>query len=129
MSYFSPHLDKYLLRATLIITVPGQEMTEDELGNLVPSSTESEIICYLKEASDSKDDRKDDRRGATGGSRIYMRGYMVEPQMWPVGVVLPRDFPAMMNGRKGIFHALPHQEQPWENRYTGVKIQGWWQDQ
>lgn len=126
-SYFLPHLDKYLLRVILYVEVSGDSLTTDALGNIVPSIQKQPFLCYLKETG-SKTDLKQQRPGGMGLSQSYMKGYLVEPMTFPPGVVLPREFEAECEGKKGKFSAQIHNQQPWEREYTGTKIEGWWID-
>nr|WFD61465.1 MAG: hypothetical protein [uncultured cyanophage] len=126
-SYFLPHLDRYLLKATLYVEVASDSLTTDNLGNIVPSSHKQPFICYLKETG-SKGDLKQQRPGGMGLSQSYMKGYLVEPMVFPDSVVLPCEFDAEIDGKKGKFSANIHNQQPWEKGYTGTKIKGWWID-
>lgn len=126
-SYFLSHLDRYLLKVTLWVETPGDSLTIDNLGNIVPSITKQPFLCYLKETG-SKGDLAQQRPGGLGISSSYMQGYLVEPMVFPPGVVLPREFEAECEGKKGKFSASIHNQQPWEKEYTGTKIKGWWID-
>lgn len=126
-SYFLPHLDKYLLKVILYVEVTGDSLTTDALGNIIPSTSKQPFLCYLKETG-SKADLKQQRPGGMGLAQSYMKGYLVEPMTFPPGVVLPREFEAECEGKKGKFSAQIHNQQPWERGYTGTKIEGWWID-
>ena len=126
-SYFLPYLDRYLLKVTLYVEVTGQELIEDHLGNIVPSVSKTPFLCYLKETG-AKDDLRQQRPGGLGISQVYMEGYLVEPMVFPPSVVLPREFEAECDGKRGKFSAMVHNQQPWEREYTGTKIEGWWID-
>ncbi len=126
-SYFLPYLDKYLLKVTLFVEVGQTKLVEDELGNLIPSTQIQPFICYMKETG-FKDDLKQQRLGGVGLAQSYMKGYLVQPMTFPPSVVLPREFEAECNGKKGRFSAMVHNQQPWEKTYTGTKIEGWWID-
>lgn len=126
-SYFAPFLNKYLLKVTLYVEVGETQLIEDHLGNLIPSTQKQPFVCYLKETG-SKDDLRQQRPGGVGVAQSYMKGYLVSPMQFPPSVVLPRDFEAECDGKKGKFSAMPHNQQPWERSYTGTKIEGWWID-
>ena len=126
-SYFLPFLDRYLLRVVLYVESVGDSLTTDHLGNIVPSTHRTPYLCYLKETG-SKDDLRQQRPGGMGIAQSYMKGYLVKPMQFPPDVVLPREFDAECNGKKGKFSASIHNQQPWEREYTGIKIEGWWID-
>lgn len=126
-SYFLPYLGKYLLKVTLYVEVAGSELIEDHLGNFVPSTQKQPFLCYLKETG-TKEDLRQQRPGGMGIFQSYMKGYLVQPMQFPPDVVLPREFEAELNGKKGKFSAMIHNQQPWEREYTGTKIEGWWID-
>ena len=104
-SYFKPYLDRYLLKVTLFVEVTGQELVEDHLGNIAPSVTKIPFLCYLKETG-AKDDLRQQRPGGLGVVQVYMKGYLVEPMIFPPSVVLPREFEAECDGKQGKFSSM-----------------------
>jgi len=106
ISYFTPFLDKYILKLTLTLNVSEGGLTEDEWGNPTPETLAKSVICYVKDLG-AKADRKDLRPGGP-------------PFECPANIA---DLDGII--RYGKFHALPRIPQPYERDYTGERIKGW----
>lgn len=128
MSYFTPFLNEYILQMIIRVNVSGDDLTTDNWGNPIPTFTQSDIICYVKDKG-SKGDRRDSRPGGVGVNATYLEGFLVHPMQYPDSVKPPFEYPAELDVDneiiKGAFHALPRVPQPYEKNYTGERIAGW----
>lgn len=130
MSYFAKFLDAYLLRVTLFVSVMQlDKMTVDKWGNETPSVNIVPMQCYMKDKH-SKGDRTDKRPGGAGINSVFLEGYLVDPMVYPQGVVPPFECDASISNwhgqdRQGKFYSLPRIPQPYEKPYTGERIAGW----
>lgn len=129
MSYFTPFLNKYILKMTLTLDISDGGETEDEWGNPTPKTVPKQVICYVKDMG-AKADRRDFRPGGAGINSTYLEGFLVHPMLYPGDVVPPFECPANIADLDGVirygkFHALPRIPQPYERDYTGERIKGW----